>query len=224
MEPWPLTQRGISLEWEGGWVEHIACGWKESMRSFFWCEGGTGAGKPQRSAAAFSIGVHILPSVAPLNTRKSKSHDWLVSSAFQDILTCAHFEMGVFKIGLVKYRKMAHMRYRKCKRIAKEEMHSNRESQQLLWFVGAMYCYKCREQNIRIWRAFLCLRNNVARVCLQLCPMWLFCLLSESVLILIFEWQSNTTGRGEAVVSPTFYWEEYIPVCRRWQGGSWLGQ
>lgn len=53
----------------------------------------------------------------------------MISSAFHHIFTFAHFEMAVFRISLVKYRKMAHILYRKCNKIAKEEMHSNPESQ-----------------------------------------------------------------------------------------------
>lgn len=35
----------------------------------------------------------------------------------------------------------------------------------------------------------------------------------------------HTVNQGwEALVSPTFCWEENIPMCRRWQRGSWLRQ
>lgn len=62
-----------------------------------------------------------------------------------------------------------------------------------------MYSYNCREQNTRIWRVFPCVRNNVATVYLHckssLCTVWLLCLLSESVLILISDGRVTPPGR-----------------------------
>lgn len=69
-------------------------------------------------------------------------------------------------------------------------------------------------------------------------PYIIFALEKQFVYILIvtslfiiccdFGWTcdiGHTVNQGwETLVSPTFCWEENIPMCRRWQRGSWLRQ